>query len=583
MTQAFDQNLTPTDRSRDGQNDSQMRNTAASQWNNADNFRNATQAMTGGDTTNGALPKFSLSQGDQQSGSDTQGGGTPVRYHGGHEGNSDTGGHGGHGDGHCGHGGQSDGQGSSGSDQSASGGDQTKTAQSLADSVNKLGDLVTKLGDTLSGSGSGAGTDAQSLSAELTQVGKDAANLTKDLGSLSSLLDKYQGSGTTGGDKPATNPTTPGDTSTPKTTTPGDTSTPKTTSPGDTTAPKTTPGDTTAPTTTPGDKTTNPPTTGETTTPSTVVPGGPYTGFSIASGKLTINGKTLGGVAVTGEYAQQVGPTALADKLATQFPGINVVRLATSPEGGAFTQGQTLAGGQTVDDINQTIAALNAKGIGVIIDNHGSDANVQNNVSQNGNEAAWFAQLAADQANNNMVMFQTENEPTGSNADVAAEQQNTYNAIRGAENSTPGSVQHVVAFDLVGGGYAGPQQDFASTYDSMSNYVIDAHAYASNSSDPVSAIQTEVAQTANLTEANGAKVPVSVFETGNAIDGSNKDPNADPLLNYVYPTYGAVSWLYDGAATGFGNGSDADHLTDPNGNLTPFGQQIAGLIASTTA
>ncbi|HEY9733459.1 MAG TPA: cellulase family glycosylhydrolase [Drouetiella sp.] len=588
MTLAFDQNLTPSDRSRDGQNDSQMRNTAASQWNNAENFRSATQSMTSGDTTNGALPNVSISQGDSGHGSHTYYEGR-AQGDGGH---GNRGGHGGHG--HVGHRGDRGDQGGQ-SDQSGQGSDQADVAQSLKSSVNKLGELVTKLGDTLSGSGSGS--EAQkSLSAELTQFQKDATTLTTDLNSLSSLLDKYQGIGTTGGDATTGNSTstTPGDTSTgtPTSSTPGDTSTcnPTPTTPGDTSTgnpTSTTPGDTSTGnpnSTTPGDTTpTTNPTTGDKPVTPTTQPGGPNTGFSIAGGKLTMNGKTLAGIAVTSEYAQQVGPQALADKLSSQFPGMNVVRLSASPEGGAFTNGQTLAGGASVDDIVQTVAALNAKGIGVIIDNHGADANDANNVSQNGNEPAWFAALAKAEANNNMVMFQPENEPMGTNADVAAEQKNAYDAIRSAENSTPGSVQHVVAFDLVGGGYAGPQQDFASQYDAMSNYVIDAHAYASNSSDPVSAIQTEVAQVAGLTEADGSKVPVSIFETGNAIDGSNKDPMANDLLNYVYPTYGAVAWLYDGAATGFGNGSDADHLTDPNGNLTPFGQQIAGLIASTTA
>lgn len=520
MTQAFDQNLDPTDKSHDGRNDSHMRNTAASQWGNVDNFRSAIHSMTGGDTTNGALPDFSIK-------------------HGGHC-------HG-HGDGHGGE---------------------------HADH-NK-------------------GSDEQKvLAAEMAKIGKDVTNLSNDLDTLKTLLDKFKNADTTGSDSPTNNPTTgdlppAGDVPSQNPTTSDQPPAADVPSQNPTTGDQPPAADVPNQNPNTGDQPpaadvpSQNPTTGDqppVITPTTP-PAGPNSEFSIDGGKLTVNGKTLAGIAVTGEYAQQVGAQTVADQIASQFPGINVVRLATSPEGGAFTNGQTLDGGETLDNINQTIAALNAKGIGVIIDNHGSDANTQNNVSQNGNEAAWFSQIAAAQANNNMVMFQPENEPTGSDADVAAEQQKAYNAIRSTENATPGSIQHVVAFDLVGGGYAGPQQNYASIYNAMSNYVIDAHSYASNNDNPIDAIQTEVAQTAGLTEADGSKVPVSIFETGNSIDGSNLDPKASELLKYVYPTYGAVAWLYDGAATGFGNGNGADHLTDSNGNLTSFGQEIQALISA---
>jgi len=337
--------------------------------------------------------------------------------------------------------------------------------------------------------------------------------------------------------------------------------------PADNTAP---PADNTAP---PADNTAPP---AVNTTPpadNTTPPASPGEGFTIQNGQLTVNGKLLAGVAVTGQYAQQVGPEALADEISSKFPGINVVRLATSPEGGAFTRGETIQGGETIDNINQTIKALNAKNIGVIVDNHGSDANEQNNVSKNGAEAAWFGQIAADNKNNNMVMFQPENEPTGNNADIVAEQKAAYDAIRATGSSA------VVAFDLAGGGWAGPQQSDPGTYNQFNNYVIDAHAYASTNTDPASALRDEVAQTSGLREANGTAVPVFIGETGNSIDGSTIDGAAGAMLNAdMTQGNGAVFWLYDGAATGFGNGNGADHLTDSNGNLSSFGQDVASLI-----
>ena len=136
-------------------------------------------------------------------------------------------------------------------------------------------------------------------------------------------------------------------------------------------------------------------------------------GFSIQNGQLLANGKLLAGVDVTGQYEMQHGPTAVAQQIAADFPGINVVRLGTSPEGGAYSQDMPITNPETVPDIVQAIAAFNAQGINVIIDNHSGDANNPDNVAADGNEAAWFAQIAQAEVGNNMVMFQTQNEPEG--------------------------------------------------------------------------------------------------------------------------------------------------------------------------
>ena len=208
--------------------------------------------------------------------------------------------------------------------------------------------------------------------------------------------------------------------------------------------------------------------------PPSITATGDNSGFTINNGQMLINGKLMAGVAVTGEYAQQVGPQALAAEMEKDYPGINVVRLSTSPEGGAFTEGQTLQGGETVDNINQTIQALNADGIGVIVDNHGADANTSNNVSQDGAEAGWFSQLAQDNLGNNMVAFQPENEPIGSDSDIVNEQQTAYNAIRATGS------QNIVAFDLEGGGGVSPMLSNPGAYNADTNYAFDVHAYASH-------------------------------------------------------------------------------------------------------
>jgi hypothetical protein len=315
------------------------------------------------------------------------------------------------------------------------------------------------------------------------------------------------------------------------------------------------------------------PTSTDNSTPTDTNQTGSTSGFQTTNGQITYDGKLLSGVAVTGEYVQSVGPQAAASTIASDFPGINVVRLATSPDGGAFTNGSALAGGESVSDIDQAIQAFNAKGIGVIVDNHPNDSSTPNNVGSDGAEPAWFGQLAADNVNNNNVMFQTQNEPTADNggADVAQitqEQQNVYNAVRGA------GFQGVVAFEAGGGNWAGPFQSDASTYNGDSNYAIDLHMYAGNSSN---ASNFEQQINPSIHEANGSQVPVYLGETGIGSSSTQTPDSTDQTsLNAAWTDgTGAVAWLFDGSATGF---SDPNHLTNSDGSLTPYGQDVAGLI-----
>jgi hypothetical protein len=307
--------------------------------------------------------------------------------------------------------------------------------------------------------------------------------------------------------------------------------------------------------------------------PAVQVPPSDGSGFAIENGKLLINGQLLNGVCVTGQYVKQVGPEQFADEISSKFPGINVVRLSTSPEGGAFTRGNQISDGQSIGDIDATIKALNAKGIGVMIDNHGADANDPNNVAMDDAEPAWFAQLAKDNLGNNMVMFQPQNEPTGDDAAVVAEQQRAYDAIRGVGSNA------IVAFEYVGGYSPSPMLSDPAAYNRDYNYVIDVHSYAGSSGDPAGVLAGRIPQTSGLREADGSAVPVIIGETGNSLDGSHIDGAATPELNAVWSAgTGAVGWLYDGTVTGFANGDGADHLTNPDGSLTSYGEEVAALI-----
>jgi hypothetical protein len=299
------------------------------------------------------------------------------------------------------------------------------------------------------------------------------------------------------------------------------------------------------------------------------------TGFQVGNGQLTINGQTLAGVNVQSQTIQEQGATTVANEIKQNFPGINSVRLMTSPNGGAYSEGSQVAGGQSVQDIENTVAAFNADGIGVIIDNHDADANATDSAANAGNEAAWFGQLAQGELGNNMVMFQTLNEPTGSNQEISNEQVSAYNAIR-ATGST-----NVVSFDEAGGGYAGPMTSDSSAYESMSNIAFDAHAYAGSNSDPVPGLQTEVAQTAGMTEAGGGQIPVYIGEIGNSESGG-LDAAFPQLASYVASSGLGAEWFtYSG---GDGSGDTVDNMTNPSdGSLNSYGTQVAGLIAQSVA
>ncbi len=314
---------------------------------------------------------------------------------------------------------------------------------------------------------------------------------------------------------------------------------------------------------------------------------GDEAGFTVSEGKFLINGKPMNGVNVDSRYAEKIGPQALAAQIAKDFPGINVVRFATSPYGGINTNGQPYAKGswdgnynESIADVNKVIQAFNAKGIGVIVDNHNSAAQVGNNISEDGNEAAWFAQLAKDNMGNKMVMFQPENEPTSTDwhtgrnntaADlaVANEQQAVYNAIRATGS------QAIVAFEQEHGvsDQAAPFQAAASTFDKDYNYVIDAHLYG----DP-SAINSDLHGTSFLREANGEAVPVFFGETGNSGNGLTVDSNGAAVTKDVWNTgVGAIAWEYDPLKSStFGL---ADNMTySESSTLTSYGQEVAALI-----
>jgi hypothetical protein len=140
-----------------------------------------------------------------------------------------------------------------------------------------------------------------------------------------------------------------------------------------------------------------------------------------------------------------------------------------------------------------------------------------------------------------MVMYQTPNEPTGSNQDIVNEQVGVRDAVVGAvQAADPTAATPWVSFDLEGGGGTDPMTSNPGAYAGMSNVAFDAHFYASNSTDPAASLQQEIAPLASITDQNG-QIPVYVGETGDAIDGSNKDPQWQAAMQAAYATQGGIA------------------------------------------
>ena len=140
-----------------------------------------------------------------------------------------------------------------------------------------------------------------------------------------------------------------------------------------------------------------------------------------------------------------------------------------------------------------------------------------------------------------------------------------------------------MAFDLQGGDDAAPMESNPGAYDQDSNYVIDAHNYAGPGLTNNITVDTagEVAQTDNLKEADGGKVPVYIGETGNSMTGQTVDEQATlQLTTNLTDGTGAVYFGFDspfGYKGGSGDNPDT-MLTNDNGSLDIYGQQIAALI-----
>lgn len=244
------------------------------------------------------------------------------------------------------------------------------------------------------------------------------------------------------------------------------------------------------------------------------------------------------------------------------FPGINAVRLATTP-------------GADPNAIDALVQGLTSKGVVVLIEDHSSSGGNPNTSSGQAltTEANWYAGLAGKYLNNPYVWFGTANEPdnTANLQAVPAQEAAIYNAIRGAGSTA------MVLMEMRGGFTNDAAQKSASTYAGMKNVAWDTHYYgwvtnySTDAATIAKGLQNQIANAQSVKSADGT-MPVIIGEYGPSTTGSGSyDANGLQVVQAVDDSgYGTLAWAWS---------AGTDTLTSSSG-LTDFGRKVAQHIAA---
>ncbi len=222
------------------------------------------------------------------------------------------------------------------------------------------------------------------------------------------------------------------------------------------------------------------------------------------------------------------------------------------------------------------INSLTARGIVVEVEDHAYPSPPPYTGQQLADESAWYAKIAGDMKTNPYVWFGTMNEPHtdygAAEAAISAQEQATYQAIRGAGNNAP------IMMELLGGGNPGTigagAGMTASTYANMTNIVWDLHYYGwAAGNNPGQTLQTLIGQAQTIQSRDGI-VPVIVGEFGNSTTGNGIDGNGQAVVQAVVDAgrngIGSAAWKW-----GTGGGGGGDGLQNGDGSLSAFGNTVA--------
>jgi hypothetical protein len=259
-----------------------------------------------------------------------------------------------------------------------------------------------------------------------------------------------------------------------------------------------------------------------------------------------------------------------ASQILADFPTINFIRLNCDTY-------------QSASAYASFIQTMTAHGVVVEIEDHtnstglngGGGLGVAYTGQQLTNELNWYSSLASAYANNPYVWFGTDNEPPPTG--LTQWEQETYQAIRGTGNENPILVEMPATSEATT-----PPADqgvAVSAYTSMTNIIADPHFYgwipnySTNQQTVATALAAVVQSARTVISASGA-VPVIIGEYGISTDGEITDANGNQVLTAVQQAVssGAISGA---AAWNWYAGGTSDELTDGNGNLSSYGQEVS--------
>jgi len=252
-----------------------------------------------------------------------------------------------------------------------------------------------------------------------------------------------------------------------------------------------------------------------------------------------------------------------ASTILNTFPGINAVRLATTPSADP-------------NAIDALVQGLTSKGVTVVIEDHSSSGGNPNTLSGQAlaDEVSWYAGLAGKYQGNPNVWFGTANEPDNSSnlKEITDQERAIYDGIRGT-----GSKAMILLEERGGGWSMDATVQNASTFANMHNVAWDFHYYGGETNgnqDPTvlaNAIKAHV-DGSQVVKSGDGLVPTVIGEYGPSTTGSGYDPNGLQVVQAVADSgLGSYAWAWNA-------GTDA--VTTGNNQLTDFGQIVAKHIAA---
>jgi len=236
----------------------------------------------------------------------------------------------------------------------------------------------------------------------------------------------------------------------------------------------------------------------------------------------------------------------------TDYPGLTAIRLNVVP------------GSDSAASIDQVVQEYTAKGIVVEIEDH----------SGNGDNVAWYQQMATAYKGNPLVFLETPNEPSTAAATTAQYQIGIINAIRAAGFTGLIGVQP-------NGGWDFANVSTVTAAVGTAGLFVTPHIYY-NGTDPNGAAQYVQG---DVQTAKGLGLFASIDEFGNAIDGYTLDPQGNTVITAVVAANeagqaGAVFWAMDN--DNHPDGTDSAFL-NPNGTqLTPVGKNLQPWLSQPT-